>query len=453
MSVLLKIRKYVQSLLVGVAAAAVAAASPASAVRAAAVMPPASVSGAVAETAFASETAPAASRMPGTVRLASISSPGCGKVLLKWKKADYAASYNIYYKETGVTGWKKIASVKGTQLSYTHTSSKSFPITVGKKYTYTVRACSTAKTLGDYDKKGLTIRTIPDTVSFRSAVWNTAGTAVTLTWNKASGGDYYRIYRKSASSPNWRCIATVKADKLQYTDRSPVKGEANNYNVRAYNSKQKVAGKYRPGGITAAVPKKETALDRTARLLAATKTAKKTGQIILVADHSLSFWEKDQTGRWTRKLTAYCGYGSNGLNDDRYEGDRTTPIGSFPILHAFGIASNPGTTMQYKRVTSNSYWSGERSTYNQWVESARPVGGEHLIDYYQYKYAMAIGFNRNPTVYKKGSAIFLHCKSNDHWSTAGCVSVEEQIMKKLLLLSRNNVYIIIVRNQADLSAY
>ena len=66
---------------------------------------------------------------------------------------------------------------------------------------------------------------------------------------------------------------------------------------------------------------------------------------------------------------------------------------------------------------------------------------------------MAIGFNRIPTVYKKGSAIFLHCKSYDHWSTAGCVSVEESVMKKLLQMSRNGVYMIIVKSQSDITAY
>ena len=66
---------------------------------------------------------------------------------------------------------------------------------------------------------------------------------------------------------------------------------------------------------------------------------------------------------------------------------------------------------------------------------------------------MAIGFNRNPTVYKKGSAIFLHCKSYDHWSNAGCVSVEESVMKRLLVMSRNGVYMIIVRNQGEIGNY
>ena len=189
------------------------------------------------------------------------------------------------------------------------------------------------------------------------------------------------------------------------------------------------------------------------KMLSETRTAEKTDTIILVIDHQLSLWKKNVSGSWRRKLTAYCGYGKNGLSENRYEGDGTTPIGSFPILHAFGTADNPGTAMTWKPITPYSYWSGEASTYNTWVESTRRVAGEHLIDYYQYKYAMAIGFNRDPVVVGRGSAIFLHCKSYDHWYTGGCVGVEESVMKKLLQKCGNGTYIIIVRKMEDVAAY
>ncbi len=201
-------------------------------------------------------------------------------------------------------------------------------------------------------------------------------------------------------------------------------------------------------------PMREAAQVRDlSKALKATATASKTGQIILVIDHNLSFWEKSPRGNWKRKLSVYCGYGSNGLSEDRTEGDRTTPIGSFPILHGFGIADDPGSSMTHKKITNNSYWSDEPGSYNQWLESPRSIRGEHLIDYYQYKYAMAIGFNISPAVYRKGSAIFLHCKSSDRWSTAGCVSVEEHVMKDLLKRSRDGTYIIIVKDPKDISKY
>ena len=185
--------------------------------------------------------------------------------------------------------------------------------------------------------------------------------------------------------------------------------------------------------------------------IANTKTAQMTDQIILVVDHDLTLWNKNVDGSWQMALNSYCGYGKNGMSSNRHAGDKTTPIGSFPILYAFGLVDNPGTAMQYLKITPQSYLSGEEATYNTWVESDRPLyDSEHLIDYYQYKYAMNIGFNVNPTIYGRGAAIFLHCKSYDRWWTAGCVSVPEDIMLKLLKQSHNGVYIIIVPTIEDI---
>lgn len=182
-------------------------------------------------------------------------------------------------------------------------------------------------------------------------------------------------------------------------------------------------------------------------LFKGTITSQITDQIILVVDHNLTLWNKQSDGTWAKDMDVYCGYGRNGLKafNERHEGDQTTPIGSFPILHAFGFGSNPGTAMTWREITQNSYWSGEEDTYNTWVESATPIGGEHLIEYdICYKYAMAIGFNINPTVYKRGSAIFLHCKNPADWGSAGCVSVTESDMLTLLTKCHDGCYIMIV---------
>ncbi len=191
-----------------------------------------------------------------------------------------------------------------------------------------------------------------------------------------------------------------------------------------------------------------------ADILANTETAQKTDQIILVVDHNFSLWNKTSEGWWRRDMETYCGYGKNGLKENRHAGDRTTPIGSFPILYAFGKSPNPGTSMTYREITPYSYLSSEQETYNTWIESPqRRMSGEHLIDYYQYKYAMNIGFNINPTIYGKGSAIFLHCKSYDRWWTEGCVSLVEQDMVELLQRSRDGEYMIIVQNIEDIEKY
>ncbi|ETP73867.1 hypothetical protein UYO_0121 [Lachnospiraceae bacterium JC7] len=196
--------------------------------------------------------------------------------------------------------------------------------------------------------------------------------------------------------------------------------------------------------------------DPIAEKLGKTMTSQLTDQIILVNDHNLTLWNRQSDGSWEKDMDVYCGYGRNGLKpyNERKEGDQTTPIGSFPILHSFGFGSNPGTAMTWREITENSYWSGEKATYNTWVESSTPVGGEHLSEYtICYKYAMAIGFNINPTVYKRGSAIFLHCKNPAEWGSAGCVSVTEDNMLTLLKKCHDGCYIMIVPNEDYISNF
>ncbi len=190
--------------------------------------------------------------------------------------------------------------------------------------------------------------------------------------------------------------------------------------------------------------------------LEATATAEKTEQIVLAVDHELSFWEKAEDGSWRRRMDAYCGYGVSGLvlAEERVMGSKTTPIGAFPLTLAFGAGEDPGTAMTYRQITEDSYWSeAEDESFNTWVESETPVPGEHLMDYYQYKYAVNIGFNLEDVVFSRGSAIFLHCKSTDHWHTAGCVSLSEADMLSLLLMLRDGAYMIIVPNAESIGEY
>jgi len=198
---------------------------------------------------------------------------------------------------------------------------------------------------------------------------------------------------------------------------------------------------------SAEVARIDTAAARQA--LAQSVTALITPQIILVEDHTLSLWNRTAEGKWEMVLATYCGYGRNGMSLNRHEGDKTTPIGAFPLTVAFGIADDPGSAMPYRKVTANSYWSGEKQDYNTWVEvepgTRRMPNSEHLITYtVPYQYCFAIGFNIDPVVVGKGSAIFLHCKSEDHWYTAGCVSVPQDVMVELLRRCHMGTRIIIV---------
>lgn len=185
--------------------------------------------------------------------------------------------------------------------------------------------------------------------------------------------------------------------------------------------------------------------------IASTKTAKQTNQIILVINNKLTFWEKDKGGKWNEKISTSSKYGYAGLTDNKHEGDGATPTGSYPILYGFGFGSNPGTGLNYRKITKESYFVDDINSkyYNQWYEGTGQKG-EHMIDHPQYKYGMVLGYNTSHTP-GKGSAIFLHC--NGKGNTAGCVSIPENEMLKLLKETNKGAYIIITTSESNLKYY
>ena len=195
--------------------------------------------------------------------------------------------------------------------------------------------------------------------------------------------------------------------------------------------------------------------ERISAALSASQVGKKEEQILLLLDHKLSLWDKKE-GQYVKLKEWECGYGRNGLKaaEIRKEGDGTTPKGAFPISFAFGFAEKENTKLPYRQIKKNSVWSDEKGSYNQWVESNRYVSGEQLWNYkICYEKALAIGFNQDPVVYGRGSAIFLHIKAPDTWESSGCVTVEKSSMEELLTLVNEKVSIMILQNEEEIKAY
>lgn len=198
----------------------------------------------------------ASQKTPGKVSLQKISSSAYNKINIQWKKTSNATHYKIYYKPYGGKKWTGLATVSGNTTSYTHTASKSKPIVVGQKYTYTVKGYNSKyKTNGKYDAKGLTTYTKPTTVQLKKASLNSDKASVTVTWNKIGSGDRYVVFRKTPGS-SWTRLATLTDKNItSYTDKKPVLGKTNTYTVRSYYSKTKVYGNYNSKGVSVNVPK------------------------------------------------------------------------------------------------------------------------------------------------------------------------------------------------------
>ena len=192
-----------------------------------------------------------AAAKPGTVKLSSIKATDYNKINIKWKKTSGATNYIVYYKEAGSKKWIKIKTLDSAKSSYTHTSSKKYPIDTGYKYTYTVKAYNKkTKKSGAYNKKGLTTNTVPQTVKLNEAKLNSNG-SVTISWFKAGGADTYDVYVRNKGNTKWLSLDTVSG--LSCTDKYPFEGQDNIYTVKAY-SKSGKAGKYDTNGVKVYVP-------------------------------------------------------------------------------------------------------------------------------------------------------------------------------------------------------
>ena len=193
--------------------------------------------------------------------------------------------------------------------------------------------------------------------------------------------------------------------------------------------------------------------------IADTKTAQETDQIITVVHDgngraTVSYWKKDPYV-WQKVRSTSNGFvGLQGVSENKVEGDRKAPVGSFKMPFAFGT-ENPGTKMPFRQITNRSYWISNVNDphYNTWQErSSSHSHDEHLIQYAdQYKYAMAIDYNMDNPVPGKGSAIFLHVSNGT--PTLGCISVPESTIIYYMKELGNNARIIIVENESDLYRY
>ncbi|MEU1005040.1 L,D-transpeptidase family protein [Streptomyces tibetensis] len=154
---------------------------------------------------------------------------------------------------------------------------------------------------------------------------------------------------------------------------------------------------------------------------------------------TVTWWDRED-GRWVKRGSAPARFGANGLaaGATRKQGTNTTPTGLYGLPYAFGIKAAPlGTAYAYRRVHRDSWWcqDNDSRSYNRWSEpraaDCRAAESEHLITYAaQYAHALVIGFNYERPVRGRGAGIFLHVHGRG--ATAGCVSVSEKAMRRIL---------------------
>ena len=190
--------------------------------------------------------------------------------------------------------------------------------------------------------------------------------------------------------------------------------------------------------------------------------AQDADQLIVVAgvDKSTAYitmHEKDKEGNWQQlieaekmddylqdkpewgKVRTVRQENPQGLGEANWK-ETYTPVGTFTIDKAFGLADDPGCQMEYTKVDDNYYWSGdyrEGMPFNQLVSikdypDLDKEESERIADYdYAYQYVLNMGYNAE-NIPEKGCAFFLHSFRFNRPYTGGCVAVPEDIMKFIM---------------------
>ena len=144
-------------------------------------------------------------------------------------------------------------------------------------------------------------------------------------------------------------------------------------------------------------------------------------------------------GKYEEVFSCPALVGKNGPGKQS-EGDTKTPLGTWTVGEAYGIAENPGSNINYTQITDDMYWCATGSNgkkYNTLLHKSDDPDNdysedEHLMDYpIRYKYLLDMGYNKAGAPYA-GNAIFLHCWKDPETATGGCVAVSEESMVKIL---------------------
>lgn len=111
------------------------------------------------------------------------------------------------------------------------------------------------------------------------------------------------------------------------------------------------------------------------------------------------------------------------------EGDGITPRGSFAVREIFYRAdriAKPDVRLKLRAIAPDDGWcdAPDDPNYNRLVKLPYPASAEQMWrEDHLYDLVAVLGYNDEPVVPGRGSAIFLHLARPDYSPTHGCVAV------------------------------
>ncbi len=137
-----------------------------------------------------------------------------------------------------------------------------------------------------------------------------------------------------------------------------------------------------------------------------------------------------------------CSIGRSGVTLAKKEGDGATPEGVFPLrLIYYRCDRMPffKTHLPQKIITPLSGWSDDPKDpqYNQYIRLPHAFHYEELWrEEAIYDVIVALGYNDDPPISGKGSAIFMHVARPSYEPTQGCIALRKEHLLHVLKQAR-----------------
>lgn len=144
--------------------------------------------------------------------------------------------------------------------------------------------------------------------------------------------------------------------------------------------------------------------------------------------------------------------GSNGFvaASDKKEGDCKTPCGKYPIRVIYYREDRiklPEVKVAAHVINKNDGWCDDPNDefYNRFVKLPYKASHENLWRSDPlYDVMLTIGYNDDPPVPGKGSAIFIHIAREKFTPTAGCIALKSEDLMSIIGDLGENSYIDII---------
>lgn len=144
-----------------------------------------------------------------------------------------------------------------------------------------------------------------------------------------------------------------------------------------------------------------------------------------------------------------CILGRGGIRVDKREGDGATPAGTWPLRRVYYRSDRiapPATFLRVEPLQRDAGWCDDPADplYNRPVRLPYKASAESMWRSDRlYDIVLVLGHNDDPVVPGLGSAIFMHLTHPEGHATAGCIALEFDDLKRLLVHCRPETRLVI----------